>query len=263
MGRIAVTPPEPRRVEPDASWEHYELWLRVRDALRALPDYFTSETNIEGMLATDIFSLNAPLGTTIEEQVVATLNLMRPVWDPMRQYQTYSFVRQTQTFPDVLLRKQTDGQEVVMGIELKGWYLLAKEGEPSFRFTVSPNACGRYDLLVVVPWVLSNVLSGTPVVYSPFLELAQYAAEYRNYYWQHIRRARGDSSVILAEGVNPYPANSDKISDEAARDSGSNFGRVARYGIMDDYMAEMRGIPVRGIPASDWSSFFRNYTDGA
>ena len=93
------------------------------------------------MLATDIFSLNAPLGTTIEEQVVATLNLMRPVWDPMRQYQTYSFVRQTQTFPDVLLRRQTDGQEVIMGIELKGWYLLAKEGMPSYRFTVSPDAC--------------------------------------------------------------------------------------------------------------------------
>ncbi len=215
------------------------------------------------MLATDIFSLNAPLGTTIEEQVVATLNLMRPVWDPMRNYQTYSFVRQTQTFPDVLLRKQADGQEVIMGIELKGWYLLAKEGEPSFRFTVSGNACGTFDLLVVVPWVLSNVLSGTPVVYSPFLELARYAAEYRNYYWQHMRKARSDRSVILAEGVSPYPAKSDRILDEAAADSGKNFGRIAHYGTMKDYMTEMGGMRVRGIPASDWSSFFKSYTDGA
>lgn len=258
-----MRPTPPQRTEPKTSWEHYELWTRVRDALRALPDYFTSETNIEGMLATDIFSLNAPLGTTIEEQVVATLNLMRPVWDPMRQYQTYSFVRQTQTFPDVLLRKQTDGQEVIMGIELKGWYLLAKEGMPSYRFTVSPDACTKADLLVVVPWVLSNVLSGTPVTYRPFIESARYAADYRNYYWQHIRDAQTDRSVILAEGIGPYPVKSDRISDKAASDSGGNFGRIARYGIMGDYMEETRGVVVKGIPAKDWSAFFKRHKDGA
>ena len=238
------------------------MWLRVQDALRALPVYFTSETNIEGMLATDIFSLNAPLGATIEEQVVATLNIMRPVWDPTREYQTFSFVRQTQTFPDVLLRKQMDGQEVIMGIELKGWYLLAKEGMPSYRFTVSPKACAKADLLVVVPWVLSNVLSGTPVAYRPFIESARYAAEYRNYYWQHIRHAKNDRSVILAKDVEPYPVKSDRISDKAASDSGGNFGRIARYGIMGEYMGSMRGIVVRGIPAKDWSDFFKLHKEG-
>lgn len=258
-----MTPAPPRRIEPDESWEHYQLWTRVQDALRAIPDYFKSETNIEGILATDIFSLNALLGTTIEEQVVSTLNLMRPVWDPVQQYQTYSFVRQTQTFPDVLLRKQTDGQEVIMGIELKGLYLLAKEGMPSYRFTVSADACQRADMLVVVPWALFNVLSGTPVTYRPFIELARYAAEYRNYYWQHIRESRADRSLILAEGVGPYPVKSDRISDKAASDAGSNFGRIARYGIVDNYMTEMRGIEIRGIPANDWASFFKRHKDGA
>ena len=262
MAQPAVSPEPPTRIAPSRSWEHYDLWIRVRDALRALPDYFTSETNIEGMLATDIFSLNAPLGTTIEEQVVATLNLMRPVWDPMRQYQTYSFIRQTQTFPDVLLRKQVDGQDVIMGIELKGWYLLAKEGAPSYRFTVSPDACTEADLLVVVPWVLSNVLAGKPITYQPFIELARYAAESRNYYWEHIRKAKGDRTVVLAQGVGPYPVKSDKISDRAASDSGSNFGRIARYGIMDEYMEATRGIEVRGVPAKDWSSFFKTHSEG-
>ena len=263
MKRSSRIPDPPEREVPDPSWDHYGLWVRVRDAVRALPDYFTSETNIEGMLATDIFSLNAPLGTTIEEQVVATLNAMRPVWDPMREYQTFSFVRQTQTFPDVLLRRQTDGQEVVMGIELKGWYLLAKEGMPSYRFTVSADACERCDMLVVVPWALSNVLSGTPTTYRPFIEMARYAALRRNYYWEHVRDARGDRSVILAEEVAPYPVKSDRISDKASSDSGGNFGRIARYGIMDDYMEEMKAAPVRGIPARDWVSFFRSHTDGS
>ncbi len=257
-----MSPKPPERYDPDADWDHYELWVRVRDALRAMPDYFSSETVIEGMLATDIFSLNAPLATTIEEQVVATLNQMRPVWDPTREYQTYSFVRQSQTFPDVLLRKQTDGQDVILGIELKGWYLLAKEGMPSYRFTVSPDACEPADMLVVVPWVLSNVLSGTPIVLRPFIESARYAAEYRNYYWQYVRESRSrDRSVTLAEGVSPYPTKSDRISDKAASDAGNNFGRIARYGVMREYTETMRGMDVRGISAKDWSKFFSDHTD--
>ena len=258
-----MTPEPPSRIEPNASWEHYDLWSRVRDALRALPDYFASETNIEGMLATDIFSLSAPLAATIEEQVVSTLNRMRPVWDPMGRYQTYSFARQSQTFPDVLLRSNADGQRVMLGIELKGWYLLAKEGMPSYRFTVSPDACAPPDMIVVVPWALSNVLSGTPVAFSPFIESARYAAEYRNHYWQHVRTTRSDPSVILAEGVSPYPVKNDRIADKPASDSGNNFGRIARYGIMEEYISAMRETPIRGIPARDWWRFFREHGDSA
>lgn len=140
---------------------------------------------MDGLLATDIFTLNAALGAMIEEQVVATLNEMRPIWDPDKKYQAYSYARQAQTFPDVLLRKRTDGEDILMGIELKGWYLLAKERMPNFRFVASANACSEWDLIVVVPWALSNVLSGTPVAYRPFIELAKFAAEQRNYYWQH------------------------------------------------------------------------------
>jgi hypothetical protein len=179
----ADLPPAPARVEP-VEWEHFELWKRVGDAIRSLPDHFKTSTNIEGMLATDIFTLNSALGATIEEQVVSSLNSLRPVWDPGKAYQTYAFVRQPQTFPDVVLRKKTNGQEILMGIELKGWYLLANEGMPNFRFTVTPACCNPWDLIVVVPWALSNILSGSPVVYSPFLESARYAAEQRNYYWQ-------------------------------------------------------------------------------
>jgi hypothetical protein len=91
-------PPKPEEIEP-TFWEHYELFKRVREAVLALPVHFKSATGIEGMLATDIFTLNSALGATIEEQVVATLNLLRPVWDPDKQYQTYGFVRQASAFP--------------------------------------------------------------------------------------------------------------------------------------------------------------------
>ena len=94
---------EPTR--PDlTTWPHYELYRRVRDALAAVPTQFATEIFISGVLATDLHTLNSALGAAIEEQVVATLNAMRATWDPDDDYALFSFVRQPQTFPDVLLR---------------------------------------------------------------------------------------------------------------------------------------------------------------
>lgn len=62
----------------------------------------------------------------------------------------------------------------IFGIEMKSWYLLSKEGEPSLRYGVSEQVPTLQDLLVVVPWVLSNVLSGVPVVYEPYIAPARY-----------------------------------------------------------------------------------------
>jgi hypothetical protein len=83
---LATTPPPVKQV-PEG-WEHYALWQRVGDAIRALPSYFKTQIRIEGILGPDIFTLNSVLGATIEEQVVQTLNELRPVWDPDKQYST-------------------------------------------------------------------------------------------------------------------------------------------------------------------------------
>ncbi len=255
-------PSPPARHEPE-DWEHYKLWLQVREAILALPAYFKTATSIEGMLATDIFTLNAALGATIEEQVVQTLNSMRSMWDPEKKYQGYSFIRQAQTFPDVLLRKKTNGQDILLGIELKGWYILAKEGMPNFRFTVTETACTAMDLIVVVPWVLSNVLAGSPVAFNPYIELALHAAEKRNYHWQVERATKDDRGITVATGVAPYPIKSDKISDRPAYDAGGNFGRLARNGMLDPYITEMMRVKICGVAAMDWLDFFRKHAKDA
>ncbi len=248
-------PDPPFAVEPQY-WEHFELWKGVRRALYACPDHFSISTSIEGLLATDIFTLNAPLAATIEEAVVNTLNSLRPVWDPESRYQTYSFVRQSQTFPDVVLRTIDNGAIPLLGIELKGWYLLARERQPTYRFTVSAKACNPWDLLVVMPWVLSNVLAGSPVLSKPFVQPALYCAQKRNFYWQYERRSRSDTEIKKPQGIHPYPVKSDRISDKPVSDSGGNFGRLARYGIMDDYVNEMLEEKVRGIAVKSWLNFF-------
>jgi len=260
-----MTSAEPQRQTPSSAWKHIELFKSAKEAIFSLPSYFRTETRIEGINATDVFTLNSALGATIENQVVQTLNQMRSVWDPHEEYALYSFVRQAQTFPDVLLKRSVSaegsGEDIIMGIELKGWYLLAKEGEPSFRFQVTPAACAPQDMIVVVPWVLNNVIAGSPRVLSPYIESARYAAEYRNYHWQNIRDARGQTGIIQPSGVRPYPAKSDRIADHPKSDAGGNFGRYARTGLMDAYLERTRTELLCGIHAEHWLRFFKIFQD--
>lgn len=250
----------PARVSPRRDWEHFDLYERVREALATLPIYFRTETHIAGVMATDLHTLNTVLGATIEEQVVRTLNLIRRTWDPQERYSLYSFVRQPQTFPDVRL-KRVSGEETLLGIELKGWYLLAKETEPSLRFQVTPNACAPQDLVVVVPWVLGNVISGSPILFEPFIESARYAAEYRNYHWQHVRQSQTDPAIDSPASVEPYPQRGAQILDQPHSDRGGNFGRIARTGLMDAYMQKLDDIPLCGIKATYWRQFLKAFQE--
>lgn len=258
-------PSAPPKVTVPADHPHHEVWSRTREALTALPAYFSTETVLSGIRATDIFTLNDALGATIEDQVVSTLNKMRPLWDPEDAYRLYWFIRRPQTFPDVLLAKRNvrtaDVEDIAFGIELKGWYLLAKEGEPSFRYRVTPGACADLDLLVVVPWFLSNVVAGTPKVLTPFIESAKYAALYRNYHWQHLRETDEPRSINAPLAPKPYPKKADQVADRPESDNGDNFGRFARTGIMDEYMTAMQEELLVGIPAKYWRRFFKMFQE--
>lgn len=251
---------EPQPDPPDETDQHYRLWQRVKSALLSAPASFSTETFIAGVMATDIHTLGAVLGATIEEQVVKTLNQMRDVWDTDNRYPLYSFNRQAQVFPDVLLKRpptEDTANDILMGIELKSWYLLAKEGEPSFRFVVTQSSCAKRDLAVVVPWALSRVISGSPIVFEPYIVEARYAAQYRNYYWQELRDAQSSTDIVEPTGAQPYPTKSDEIADRPVSDSGNNFGRLARTGMMDQYVASVKQELLGGITVEQWRAFLR------
>lgn len=148
-----------------------------------------------------------------------------------------------------------------MGIELKAWYLLAKEGEPSLRYQITQNACAPWDLFVVVPWVLSNVVTGSPKIFYPYIESARYIAEYRNYHWQNVRRTDADTTIISPEGVCPYPPPKTNVSDAPVSDSGNNFGRIPRTGVMDAYLESAKLTPLLGIAAEYWRQFFKVFRE--
>lgn len=262
---MTVASSAPNRLKLNEDDPKTSLYRRVADAVLALPSYFESDTTITGIQATDLFALNSVLSASIEVQVVRTLNNMRSVWDPTGSWQTYSFERQSQTFPDVrLVSRDGDSLNIAMGIELKGWYLLSKEGEPSLRFATTPAACADHDLIAVVPWHLSDVLSGTPVITSPWVESASYAAEYRNHWWQHVRTTTADAAIHSPDKeVGPYPIKSDMVADKPASDKGSNFGRLARTGIMDSFISVSLSTAIAGIEAEHWINFFKAFSEGS
>ena len=255
-------PQEPQLPEDDP---RTELVQRVRSALMVLPGFFEFGTHFEGIDATDLFSLNSVLGASIEGQVVRTLNKMRNEWDPDEHWTGYRFVRQSQTFPDVLLARQGVGTSAIaMGIELKGWYLLSKEGVGSFRFQVTPAACSIFDLIMIVPWRLSNIMSGTPVASEPWVASARYAAELRNYWWQHVRETKHPRAIIHPADVQPYPTKDISILDVPEYDGGGNFGRLPRVvGLMTDFVAAAKTQEALGIPISDWISFLQLHSENS
>lgn len=251
---------------PDSSWEHRGLYENVIKTLHALPEEFRTSLRISDFRATDIFTLNSALGASIEDAVVTGLNSLREVWDPEGKYVLYRFERQAQAFPDVRLATESPGEQaILMGIELKGWFALSKEGEPTFRYTVTPGACAPADLLVVYPWVLSDVVAGSPKLLRPFVGEARYAAELRNYYWQTMRTERGgDGKITRATHQSPYPAvKTDQCSDRAEDDGGGNFGRVARYGLLDEFVKSIERQEASGIPVKAWLTFFKIFSDNA
>ena len=262
-----IDPPPAAPVRPTIiADKKSKLQSNVRKALLSLPAYFKTDTYIDGIDATDLFALNSSLGGTIENQVVITLNLLRKVWDPDDEWQQYCFERRAQSFPDVRLLSQSDANETtILGIELKGWYLLAKESEPSFRYKVTAAACAPLDMLVIVPWRLKNILSGSPVAHTPFIESSLYAAECRNYWWQYVRKAEEGTNkdIRVPDNVGHYPAAKAAINDTPASDGGGNFGRIARLGLPDltSYLSRALDEKVCGIEASHWILFFMAFTE--
>ena len=262
---VIARPPPDKTNGPAPDWIHRQLYDRVIAALHALPVRFKSSLVIEGVPVTDLFTLNTPLGAAIEASVVDSLNGLRDVWDPKSEYASYAFFRQSHAFPDVLLRASdpsvTDG--VVMGIELKGWFAIAKEAVPSYRYLTTANACADADLLVVIPWIFDSVVSGKPKLLQPIITEAKYAALMRNHYWEITRKAKctdEERQVVRSLHNGLYPLKNEASLDRAVFDNGNNFGRIARCGLYTDIEQTLNELAL-GVPLRIWRDFVGIFKD--
>ena len=261
----------PEFVESEFALDNSDHRATLIDRLRniafpSLPAECSIENRYSGILATDLFSLNTLLGSMIENKVVRFLNSHRHLWDN-GEWNEYHFVRSNESFPDVRLVKTTDIRNVAMGIELKSWFILSKEGEPSFRYRTASEACDKGDLLCIIPWYLSDAVCGNPVLTTPWVFSAKAASEATKRYWVYERQT--DKPLTLEErrletplGVRPYMENArDKTNYKPFNDGGNNFGRLARTGIMSDFVNETLMTDILGIPADNWRLFLKAHTD--
>lgn len=232
--------------------------------LPLLPDLVSFEYPYRGILATDLFSLNTLLGSTIENTVVRFLNEHRKLWDPENEWQNYKFVRSSEFFPDVRLIHQ-ETNSILFGIELKSWFLLSKEGEPSYRFKTASKACAPADLLCVLPWYLEEVVSGVPKLMTPWTYSAKAAAEACKRHWIYRetenQKTLSERDVADPPNATPYSNDRTEINYKPQNDSGGNYGRLARTGIMDEFINESLGTDILGIPALNWMRFLKAHTD--
>lgn len=248
--------------------KRYSLIERLRTiAFPSLPAECVIENTYSGILATDLFSLNTLLGSMIESKVVAFLNSHRDLWDDSGDWKDCHFIRSNESFPDVRLVNVADKRNVVLGIELKSWFILSKEGEPSFRYKTASEACDKGDLLCIVPWYLSDAVCGNPVLTSPWVFSAKAASEMSKRHWVYLRQCNTPKSLTqrglsTPDGIKPYMENArDKTNYTPLEDGGNNFGRLARTGIMDNFVKETLMTDILGIPANNWRLFLKAHTD--
>lgn len=259
--RLVELPDEQPSQNP--KWEHLELWQKVRECIYQLPDTFRLDVELPTLPASDLPAANTLLGTTIEDHIPVALNRLRNVGDRDNKYPAYVFKRQPQSFPDVVfVRPGAENETPLFGIEVKGWYLLAKEMEPSFRMTVAQGYCNRCDLAVVVPWALSSAISGTVRLFKPLVISARTAARIRNEHWEYKNR----KVRLLKEpngGWKHYRSVRDEINDAAVSDKGKNFGRIARTGIWDHEISTLlEREDISGIPLKAWHHFLKHSSSG-
>ena len=178
------------------------------------------------------------LGATLEVQVVETLNRIRDVWDPNDNWPLYRFDRQAQTFPDVLLRRQTaQGFDVALGIELKGWYVLSKRERaqlPVLRLPRRLHQMGptrRHTLAPLQRAVRNSPRRRARAVVSPtHRRIPQLVVG------TQAQEPNRDPTIRPADNPQPYQQRSNTSDGPApGADRGGNFGRIARIGIMDTW----------------------------
>jgi hypothetical protein len=121
---------------------------------------------------------------------------------------------------------------------------------------INQKFCHPADLLVIYPWALSHAVAGTPRLFRPLVLSARKAALLRNQHWKAKAKDALWEEIIEPNGEEKFwPVKTDLINDHAPRDTGNNFGRIARTGVWDrEIEIILNEKNIVGIPLSNCST---------
>ncbi len=122
---------------------------------------------------------NNYVGQGIEELIGTQLNsALKSSWttDP-----NLEFVRNAVQFPDLYLVDRQH-KRFLLSIEIKSWFVFAID-DITARFEAAPNLIRDDSLLVLFPWCMTKLISGTPKLLEPYIGNARALAQRRDNIW--------------------------------------------------------------------------------
>jgi hypothetical protein len=208
---------------------------------------------------------NNYVGQGIENTLVQHLNnAAYEKWS--KQDQNLQFARNTVQFPDLLLVDE-EKDECFLHVEVKSWYIFASDPITA-RFHTAPEYIKDDCLLVVFPWYMTEIVSGTPKLLSPLVGSAKELAERRDQVWIDGYQGRADPGTKKVETPPPghlwdNPINQHNIKSIGYQRSSTednweiesdNFGKVYRFyhPLTYDLKDDAYGKHVKGKEVSEW-----------
>jgi hypothetical protein len=123
---------------------------------------------------------NNYVGQGIEELIGSELNgSLRGTWTTDGNL---SLVRNAVQFPDLYLIRRKE-RRILLSVEVKSWFVFAKD-DITARFEAAPNIIRGGSLIVLVPWCMTNLVSGSPRLLLPYVGDAKALAERRDDVWK-------------------------------------------------------------------------------
>lgn len=63
----------PSQQPPDHTWEYFELWTKINELIRTLPNFFQSQIVVKGINATDVYAVGSLFSSAIESKYSSQL----------------------------------------------------------------------------------------------------------------------------------------------------------------------------------------------
>lgn len=217
----------------------------------------------EGINFSDLLGLinrlNNYVGQGIEEHLGESLNRTLV----LSNIENLEFYRNSSQFPDLFLIDNST-KEILLSIELKSWFVFSGD-EITARFHTSPDAIPEGSLLIIYPWTLNKIISGSPLLLMPHVTDAKELARKRDTTWTKEGRRKIETigEMGIKSPINKIRNKSIGVQWNEKTSSweteSDNFGKIWRIYDesinIDFYSLAMRHL-LDNRSIADWRNIF-------
>jgi len=233
----------------------FDFSLKNEDILKIQIDEGIDFSDLLGL----INRLNNYVGQGIEEYLCESLNvsLASSFVDGLE------FYRNSSQFPDLFLI-DNNTKSILLSIELKSWFVFSGD-EITARFHTSPDAIPDGSLLIIYPWLLDRIISGSPLLLAPHIADAKELALKRDSAWhkEGVKKVDIVTEDEIKSAINKIRNKSvgmqwnDKLKVwEPESDNFSKIWRIYDDAINIDFYSKTMQYTINGRTIASWRTVF-------